>query len=438
MDLHGIAAIAPLLADTDKGLPSRAAGLSVAEFLATSPQLNEFWTPLVVLYNDALNHNAQVMADWCKEHGFSLMPHGKTTMAPVLWQLQLDAGAHGITLATAGQVRTGRSLGLTSIMMANALTDPQGLQHIAGELDDPNFTFSCWADSVETIEAMERGLDGGTLARPLNVLVELGAAGGRTGARSIAVARKVAERVVASPSLRLAGVAGYEGSLGHDRSDASLSAVRAYLESLVELHSGLADLYDDAEVLLTVGGSAYFDLVAEVVSPTIGSVPHTRYVLRSGASLTHDEGFYQGISPLDAQQNLDPSRTLVPAMRGLARIVSHPEPGLALFDAGKRDFPFDEGLPKPISIAASTSATNSASSAGSIVPTAAPAKGMSVSALNDQHGYLRLEDGVDAPIGSVVTLGLSHPCTAFDKWRYLPVVASANDSTVVNLIRTYF
>jgi D-serine deaminase-like pyridoxal phosphate-dependent protein len=433
MHLQSIEANAPLLAATDKGLPARAAGLSVTEFLATSPTLDEFWTPLVVLYDDALRHNARVMAKWCDANGFSLMPHGKTTMSPVLWRLQLDAGAHGITLATGGQVRTGRALGLTSIMMANALTDPQSLQYIAGQLDDPDFDFSCWVDSVATVEAMERGLAGATLARPINVLVELGAAGGRTGARSSAVAREIAELVVASPQLRLAGVAGYEGSLGHDRSDASLSAVRAYLNDLVALHSDLADLYDDAEVVLTVGGSAYFDLVAEVVSPSMGSVPRSRYVLRSGASLTHDEGFYRGISPLDAHQNLPAEQTLVPAMRGLARIVSHPEPGLALFDAGKRDFPFDEGLPKPISIAANLPGDAAAAAGG---PT--PADQMTVSALNDQHGYLRIPEGSDAPIGSVVTLGLSHPCTAFDKWRYLPVVASAENHSVVDLIRTYF
>jgi D-serine deaminase-like pyridoxal phosphate-dependent protein len=209
--------------------------------------------------------------------------------------------------------------------------------------------------------------------------------------------------------------------------------VRAYLNDLVALHSDLADLYDDAEVVLTVGGSAYFDLVAEVVSPSMGSVPRSRYVLRSGASLTHDEGFYRGISPLDAHQNLPAEQTLVPAMRGLARIVSHPEPGLALFDAGKRDFPFDEGLPKPISIAANLPGDAAAAAGG---PT--PADQMTVSALNDQHGYLRIPEGSDAPIGSVVTLGLSHPCTAFDKWRYLPVVASAENHSVVDLIRTYF
>lgn len=425
MDLRTSDADAPRITRSDKGLPSRAAGLTVEEFLATGPRLEEFWTPLVVLYDDALRHNARVMAEWSEANGFTLMPHGKTTMAPTLWQLQLDAGAAGITLATAGQVRTARSLGLDWIMLANAITDPHALRYLAGELSDPDFRFTCWVDSIETVEVMEATLLGEALSRPIDVCIDLGAAGGRTGARSSAEARAVAERVVSSPVLRLAGVAGYEGSLGHDRSDAALSAIRTYLEALVGLHAELAELYDDAEVLLTVGGSAYFDLVADVVSRSMGSVANTTYVLRSGAYLTHDEGFYQGISPLDASR-APSSLALMPAMRGVARIVSRPEPTLALLDGGKRDLPYDEGLPRPLGIAPDLATA----------PT--PLDGATISALNDQHAYLRLPEAAIAPLGAVVTVGLSHPCTAFDKWRYLPVVASATDGTVVDLIRTYF
>lgn len=411
----------------DKGLPSRAAGLTIDEFIATGPTLDEFWTPLVVLYDDALRQNARVMAEWANAHGFALMPHGKTTMAPALWQRQLDAGAAGITLATPGQVRTARSLGFNSIMLANAVTDPLALDYLATELNDPGFSFTCWADSVETVDVMERALAATEMARPIDVCVDLGAAGGRTGARTVEAARAIAERVAASGRLRLAGVAGYEGSLGHDRSEAAMTAVRSYLGALVALHDSLSDLYDDGTVILTAGGSAYFDVVAEIVSVSMGSVPNTQYVLRSGAYLTHDEGFYLGISPLDAARvGPDAAGALRPAMRGMSRVVSRPEPELALLDGGKRDLPYDEGLPVPIGIAPDLTS----------VPVSLD--GARVSALNDQHAYLRLPaDSVAGP-GDVVTLGLSHPCTTFDKWRYLPVVASSTDTRVIELVRTYF
>ena len=419
-----------LLTARDKGLPERAIGRTAHAFLAERPRLGEFWTPLVVLDDDAMRSNVETMAVWCRERGLEIMPHGKTTMAPTLWRRQLNAGALGITLATMGQVRTARSLGFDSIMLANAVVDAGALGYLAGELADPGLRFVCWADSPATVEAMERGLRQARPARPVDVCVELGAAGGRTGARTVADAVVVAERIKASDVLRLAGVAGYEGCLGHDRSRPVLAAVRAYLASLTELHHAVAHLYDEGEVYVTAGGSAYFDLVAEAFAAGAGSGDHnqerTRFTLRSGAYIVHDDGFYRHISPFDeAAAGPDTPRFRV-AMRGLARVVSQPEPGLALLDGGKRDFPFDEGLPIPRLCAADLAGPWRALS------------GAEVSALNDQHTFLRLADAAAIPVGSVVALGLSHPCTTFDKWRVLPVVESAASDVVVDLVRTYF
>lgn len=427
------------LSGDDKGLPSRVQGLTVAEFLATNPSLSEFWTPLLALDAAALSHNVEVMARWCEARGFSLAPHGKTTMAPELWRGQVDAGAWAIALATPAQLRTARAHGFDSLLLANALTDPRGLAYVAGELDDPDFRFSCWADSIATVETMEHGLAGLALARRLDVSVELGIEGGRTGARGVAAARAVAERIAASPVLRLAGVAGYEGAVAHDRSEAGLAAVRAYLRSMLELHTSLAGggaeprLYDDGEALLSAGGSAFFDLVAEVFDPRVAPLPGTRYLLRSGAYITHDDGFYRGISPLEGARlpELAEGERLRPAMRAYARVLSNPEPGLALLDAGKRDLPYDEGLPTPFSIAPELGEAG------------LPLEGATITAMNDQHSYLRMPGlatagGGASIVGSVVTLGISHPCTAFDKWRYLPVVADDERQTVVGLVRTYF
>lgn len=411
-----------VLTARDKGLPDRAVGLSIAEFLATGPRLDEFWTPLISLDHSAIAANVATMASWCATRGFDLMPHGKTTMAPALWKRQTDAGALGITLATMGQVRTGRDLGLSSIMLANAAVDPRSLAWLAGELADPGFRFVSWADSVATVEAMEHGLRSAGAPRPVDVCVELGAVGGRTGARSLREAVAVAERIAASPMLRLAGVSGYEGSLGHDRSPAALAAVTAYLRAQLDLHGALAPLYDDGELFVTAGGSAYFDVVADVWEGAARD-GRTHFTLRSGAYIVHDDGFYRGISPFDEGAAGPGSPRFVNAMHGYARVVSSPEPGLALVDGGKRDLPYDEGLPIPRAWRVDSSEPWS------------PLEGH-VPAMNDQHSYVRTEQPL--PIGAVVRLGLSHPCTAFDKWRILPVVESAESDLVVDLVRTWF
>lgn len=415
------------LSPRDKGIPCRAFGMTVTEFLATGPRLSEFWTPIVTLDDEAIRHNLDLMAQWCSARGLSLMPHGKTTMAPELWQRQLDTGSIGITLATVGQVRTARSFGLDSIMLANAVVDERSLRYLAAELADPQFRFVCWADSVATIEKMESTLRSAGIARPVDVCVELGAPGGRTGARSVTEAIEVARRAAASDIVRLAGVAGYEGSLGHDRSDATLDAVRVYLERQVELHHALSGFYDDGPIFVTAGGSAYFDVVADVYGKAMGADPRTLWTLRSGAYITHDDGFYRQVSPLDegnaaGQQRVGRFRS---AMRGIARVVSHPEPGLALIDGGKRDFPFDEGLPIPRQTAADLDGTWTALTDASII------------AMNDQHSYLQLT-GQNVDLGAVVAMGLSHPCTTFDKWHYLPMTAGPKSDLVVGLIRTFF
>lgn len=422
LDRLGSERLTPL----DKGVPERAFGLTVDEFLATGPRLSEFWTPIIALDDAAMRDNVALMAEWTAARGLGLMPHGKTTMAPALWQRQLDAGCRGITLANMDQVRVGRAFGLGEIMLANAVVDPRSLRYLAAELADPDLRFVCWADSIETVQRMQTALRDAGVPRRVDVCVELGAPGGRTGARSIDEAIEIARLIAASDVLRLAGVAGYEGALGHDRSPETIAAVRGYLGDQLTLHDALADLYDDdGDVFVTAGGSAYFDVVAEVYAAGIARDPRTRWTLRSGASIVHDDGFYRGISPLgEAISGGTGSPTLRSAMHAHLRVVSHPEPGLSLLDGGKRDLPFDEGMPEPQAVADDLGAPPRA------------LLGATVPAMNDQHAFLRHDDAVR--VGDVVSLGLSHPCTAFDKWHFLPVVASHGDDRVVELVRTFF
>ncbi|MET8976865.1 alanine racemase [Streptomyces sp. NPDC004539] len=385
-----------------KAVPDRAWGKTAAEFLADRPALEDLGTPLLTLDAAALEHNLRTMADWCTAAGVDLAPHGKTTMAPALWQRQLDAGARGITLATLAQLRVARAFGVDRVHLANALLDPAGLRWLAAELDAaPAFSFTCWADSVRTVDLLREAYPG---SRPLDVCVELGAQDGRTGARTLDEALAVARAVCAAPRLRLAGVSGYEGALK------STHAIETYLRTMVVLHDRLrADgLLEVPDAIVTAGGSAHFDTVVRELAPVRDS--GTRVLLRSGAYLIHDDGYYRTVSPL-------PLRS---AMHGWARVISRPEPSLALLDGGKRDFPYDEGLPEPQRVRGGGELT-----------------GARVTALNDQHTFLR---DADVRVGDVVRLGLSHPCTAFDKWNLIPVVddAHAPDPQVVDLVRTFF
>ncbi|MFF8774864.1 amino acid deaminase [Kitasatospora sp. NPDC015120] len=427
LDTRAVAALAEEVLDWRfKALPAAAAGLTVSQYLATGPALADLGTPLLTLDAGALDHNLRTMARWCADAGVALAPHGKTTMAPALWQAQLEAGSHGITLANLPQLRVARAFGVRRLLLANALLDPAGLRWLAGELAaDPDFAFASWVDSVESVRLMDSALRAAGAERPVEVLVELGGPGGRTGARTVDAAVEIADAVRRAPTLRLAGIGGYEGALAHDASEGGLGAVRGYLRSLADLHGRLAGRYaDGAAPVVTAGGSAYFDLVAE----ELGALPEAFVVLRSGAYLAHDDGFYRGISPLGRGGGRE-GGALRAALHGWARVVSRPEPQLALLDAGKRDLPFDEGLPEPQLV------RGGAGPAGA-GPVGTAAR---ITALNDQHAFLR-DAGDLAPVGAVLRLGISHPCTAFDKWALIPVLddASAAEPRVTGLVRTFF
>lgn len=415
-----------------KAIPATLHGQSAGSLIAESVPLAAFQTPLLTLDAAAMKDNLDHLAQWCTDSGVLLAPHGKTTMAPQLWRDQLERGAWGITLANAFQLRVAQAFGVRRVQLANSLTDPAAIRWLAAE-QGPDFSVVSWVDSIATVELIEKVLADSDAV--LDVLVELGGPGGRTGARSVGAAVDVARAVRNSAHLRLVGVSGYEGSLAHSADEAALSTVRAYLGRMKETHRQLLaeELYaPKADLIVTAGGSAYFDDVVDVLGDCItagagdGAATSRRVdlILRSGAYLVHDDGFYRGISPFSRSGG----RPFRSAMHAWARVVSQPEPGLAILDAGKRDMPIDEGLPEPQLLGPALD--------GAL----AELSGATITAVNDQHCFLRFDpDTTTVAIGDVVRLGLSHPCTAFDKWTLIPVLAdNRTDPRVVDLIHTFF
>lgn len=410
-----------------KAVPATAHGIKHRDFLAAGPTLADFQTPLLTLDAVALRFNVDRLAIWCAENGVLLAPHGKTTMAPQLWAEQLNRGAWGITLANFAQLRVAREFGVRRLQLANSLTDPHAIEWVAA-VATVEMPILSWVDSARTVDVINRTLEASGSTAVLDVLVELGGTGGRTGVRGVDGALDVARAVAASPHLRLVGVSGYEGSLAHTANSGALAAVRGYLGQMRQLHERLLTegLYGTNEVILTAGGSAYFDDVVDVLSPCITSEggASVKLMIRSGAYIIHDDGFYRGISPF-SRHGRQPFKA---GMHGWARVVSQPEPGLAILDAGKRDLPVDEGLPGPQLIGPALGGTMQ------------PLVGADITAVNDQHCFMTFDAGTTTVRpGDVVRLGLSHPCTALDKWTVIPVLADTEaDQAVVNLIHTFF
>ena len=413
-----------------KGLPPRFEGSTVAELTAAGANLftDGFTTPVLTLDADALQHNLELMAQWTAEHRLAIAPHGKTPLAPQLFQRQLALGAWGITAAMPGHVRMYRAFGVQRIFLANQLVDAPALAWLAAELDDdPDFRFVCYVDSARGVELMEAALTSAGAHRRVDVVVELGADGARTGVRGVEQAVELAAAVAGSSRLRLVGVAGYEGTISY--SDATRREVADWLAALVELAhrvDAAGHFADTEEIVVSAGGSEHFDLVAAALtdeSLRLGR-PVLR-LLRSGAYVTHDHLHYARITPLRSPSE---QQRFQPALRLWAQVVSRPEPGLALLNAGKRDVPYDLGLPVPTLVRAAGDGT---------APQAVrEAAGLAVTKLADQHAFVSVEAGAELEVGDWVALGLSHPCTAFEKWQLIPEVRA--DGTVTDYIRTFF
>ncbi|MFJ3638756.1 amino acid deaminase [Streptomyces sp. NPDC090108] len=403
-----------------KGLPPDAAGLTVAELAGLRRNLftDGFTTPVLALSAERLEHNLALMESYTARHGLAFAPHGKTSMAPQLFHRQIARGAWGITVAVPHQARVARAFGVGRIFLANELVDAAALRWIAAELAaDPDFRFLCYVDSVRGVELMDAALR--DAERPVDVVVELaGGEGGRTGVRTEAECAAVADAVAGSEHLRLAGVAGYEGEVPR----ADPERVTEWLRRLTALAVAFdkEGRFDGAEeIVVSAGGSGWFDAVAEVFAEIPELSAPVLKLLRSGAYVSHDDVHYSRISPFN---RVPEEGALEPAFRLWAQVVSQPSPEQAFVNAGKRDAAYDLDRPVPRSVRRDG--------------VERPAEGIEVTALSDQHLWLATAPEADVEVGDWIAFGLSHPCTSFDKWQLIPLAEA--DGTVVDYIRTFF
>jgi D-serine dehydratase len=384
--------------------------------------------PVALLKESALAHNLARMADFTRAAGVLLAPHGKTTMAPQLFSRQLEAGAWGITFATMQQVRLGASMGLKRIILANQLVGrediAQARELVAGT---PGLDLYILVDSVAGVALLEAHGAPRRSDERFNVLLEMGLHGGRTGCRSLDEAMTVARAIAASPAARLSGVECFEGLDMTADDEADRKTVDRWLESVhaVARQCDVERLYGTPEITLSAGGSAVFDLVARDL-PMQLSRP-ARPILRSGCYLTHDNGMYTRFARTMKARNDAAWRGregLKPALEIWTHVQSRPEPKLAILAFGKRDASFDVDLPVPLVRISDGGQRESFDAAFRIVK------------MNDQHAYMEVPADADVRVGDLVGCGISHPCTTFDKWRWMPVVDDRY--TVTSAIRTFF
>jgi D-serine dehydratase len=379
--------------------------------------------PAAVLYSDRIEHNLKWMQAFVGEYGVKLAPHGKTTMAPQLFRRQLDAGAWGITLATAHQVRAAYRGGVHRILLANQLVGKRNMGMIAELLTDPNFEFFCLVDSADGVDQLGEFFS--SVRKKLNVLIELGVPGGRTGVRDDAQRDAVLAAIARwQGTIELAGIELYEGVLQDE------TKVREFLQSAVDTTRKLIAEGKIARkpAILSGAGSAWYDVVADEFAKANSDA--IEVVLRPGCYLTHDVGIYKKAQNEIFARNPIAKKMgqgLKPALQLWAYVQSIPEPDRAIIGLGKRDSAFDAGMPEPAKHYRP----------GNEAPRdVSPDEGWEIFGLMDQHAYLRIKPGDDVKVGDMIAFDISHPCLTFDKWRQVLVVDPKY--RVTEVIETFF
>ena len=399
-----------VIEDKFKGFPIDSYGKTLEQFLATNPNLftANFQFPIMVLKESAVKNNIAQMMSFCNSVDAQLAPHVKTTMSPQLAKMQIAAGASALTVANFWQASIFLKFGFKNLIIANEVLDPMAIAAIAkiNKLKQAEIIF--YVDSIAGLETIQKHTP---IEDEQNLFIEIGTENGRGGVRDLAQVEQIAQQIRADSRLKLRGVTGFEGAVPDGaRGRRGEKKLVKFCQKIVAA-ANLAYPNKSEEVFtISAGGSAYFDIVARELNKFD---KQRRLLLRSGGYITHDHWYYEEIYPFAATD-----RSFQPAIEVWAQVISKPEQDFGVLNLGKRDIGND--LHNPIPIKSYDGQVKSFSAV--------------IEKLNDQHGYLRTR--ADFQLAQLIGLGISHPCTTFDKWRLVPLVNDNYD--VVDCLQTFF
>ena len=396
-------------------MPIAAQGSSIADFLATKPNLftSDFQFPIMILRDSALENNIKRMASYCKSLGFELAPHVKTSMSPQISQRQIDAGAWALTVANFSQASMMYASGFNRLIIGNEVVEPTSIAEIAKINGSGAGQIIFYIDSLAGLKIAQDSITNVADAK-LNVFMEIGAVGARTGIRDLELLKIILAEIAKDERIYVRGVSGFEGVVpGGNRDSDGIEKLRIFLRHIVAAAKITAPFIREDKIIISGGGSSFFDYVAEEFAKYEGDA---QFILRSGGYVSHDHIGYENMYPFMGAPD---SERFYPALELWARVLSVPEADLAMLNYGKRDAGNDLHNPLPILKLGKK-------------PEAFKGE---IEKLNDQHAFMKISPGTVA-VGDIIGCGISHPCTNFDKWRLLPLVNDNYD--VIDLVHTHF
>ena len=319
-------------------------------------------TPALLLYMEEVERNIQTMARYFSGRPCKLRPHMKTHKLPVIAHKQIEAGAIGITCAKLGEAKIFLEAGIKNVLVANEIAGRMKIQrliHLAGYGD----LIVC-VDQFENAKEISEAAGGHN--RKINILVEVDVGLNRCGVKPEKPALELVQKLSQLKHLTFRGVMGYEGGMFIENLEEKKKQTRECNQRLVETKE-LIERNGFPVEIVTAGGSNTFSLTG--IYPGITDIQVGSYVTMDSHNRHYGLDFKQAVTIL-------------------ATVISRPEKGRAVIDAGMKSLSSDNGYP------------------------ICKDPGITVFKLNEEHGHIKIENPErDLRVGDKIEIIPSHGCT---------------------------
>ena len=280
-------------------------------------------TPALLLDGPATDRNLRRMADFFRARPCRLRPHFKNHKCTRLARRQLGAGsAVGITCAKLAEAEVLADAGFEDVLIANQIVGPAKLQrlvHLAGRMA----TLRVAVDHGEQARAISEAASQAGVT--VGVLVEVDIGMGRCGVQAGEPALQLARQVAGLKGLRFDGLQAYEGHLVN---------VPDFEQRRRRTRRAIQQALDTRQLLENTG-----------ISVGLVSSGSTSTYAVTGAMDGVDEVQAGTYATMDwMYHRLTPEFEL--ALSVLARVISRPQPGVAVLDVGFKGLGHEFGPPK--------------------------------------------------------------------------------------------
>jgi len=356
----------------------------------------EVATPGLVVDLAVLDRNLDEMAGIAAGAGVELYPHAKTHRMAEIGRRQIARGAHGLCVAKLGEAEAFAAAGVKRLFVANPIVGPQKAARalaLSRRVDLLLATDS--ADAARSIGPTFAAA--GATAR---VMLAIDSGLGREGV-SPAQAPDIAAAVSAVPGIELVGIYTHEGTTYSAKDGPDLTGKA---QAAARLMVGVAESIRARGIALPI-----VSLGASASAREVAHVPGVTQI-RPGIYAFNDVG----------QIALGNATLETTAIRVIATVVSHPEPGRACIDAGSKSLSTD--------LVPASAHRDEYPGMGLLVN----APGWIIERMSEEHGWLRWHgtgEPTALPVGTRLEIVPNHVCMAFAMLRRASVVEGGTITT---------